>query len=146
CPTPRTGMEIVRFGDEEMVVVTAPEHPIAGLEEVGLRELERQPFIAFSDEITTRKLADQRLRGAGVNMDGAMSLAKIEAIKNLVEIGTGIALLPENTVRQEVREGTLSVVRLEELDRFRRPAGILVKQGRARRAAVRAFVEAMREY
>src|SRR5689334_12532752 len=29
CPTPRTGVEIVPFGDEEMVVITAPEHPFA---------------------------------------------------------------------------------------------------------------------
>jgi DNA-binding transcriptional LysR family regulator len=72
-----------------------------------------------------------------------MAFDNIETLKNLVEIGSGVALVPEDTVRQEVREGTLARVPLAPSDAFRRPAGMLVKSSGTRRAVVRAFVEAI---
>jgi DNA-binding transcriptional LysR family regulator len=143
CPTPRTGIEIAPFGEEAMVFICAPEHPLAQKAHVSLRQLAGQPFIAFADDIPTRRLIDAHLSAARVNVRIVAAFDNIETIKNLVEIGSGVALVPENTVRQEAREGALTVVPLAPKDVFRRPAGRLVKQSRSRRAAVRAFVEAM---
>ncbi len=157
CPSPRSGVEVVPFGEEEMVVICAPEHRFGErvsrgdaegarreLPRLPLRGLEGEAFIAFADEIPTRKLTDERLRAAGVHVRIAASFDNIETIKNLVEIGSGVALVPEDTVRQEVREGALVAIPLAPADSFRRPVGILLKRTRTRRAAVRAFVEAMR--
>jgi LysR family transcriptional regulator, transcriptional activator of the cysJI operon len=144
CPMPRLGIEVLPFSEEEMVLICAPEHILAWRMDVRLKELSGKPFIAFQDNIPTRKLTDERLREAGVEVNIVTAVDNIETIKNLVEIGTGIALVPETTVRQEKREGTLAVVPLHPNDAFKRPAGILLKSGRTRRAAVRAFVEAMR--
>ncbi|HZT42705.1 MAG TPA: LysR family transcriptional regulator [Chthonomonadaceae bacterium] len=144
CPTPRSGIEIAPFGEEAMVFICAPEHPLARKQKIPLRQLEGQPFIAFADDIPTRKLIDAHLSAASVNVRIVAAFDNIETIKNLVEIGSGVALVPENTVRQEAREGTLAVVPLSAKDAFLRPAGLLVKKSRSRRAAVRAFLEAIR--
>ncbi|HZO88049.1 MAG TPA: LysR family transcriptional regulator [Chthonomonadaceae bacterium] len=143
CPTERSGVEIVPFGDEEMVVVCAPEHPFAQESKLRLAQLEGQPFIAFADDIPTRHLVDERLRAAGAKVHILMAFDNIETIKNLVEIGSGVALLPADTVRREVREGLLASVPLAPSDSFRRPEGLLVKKAGVRRAAVRAFIAAM---
>jgi DNA-binding transcriptional LysR family regulator len=143
-PMARTGIEIVPFGEEEMALICAPENPLARETEIPLTRLEEQPFIAFADDIPTRRLIDEHLRTAGVRVRTVMALDNIETIKNLVEIGSGVALVPEDTVQQEAREGALVVVPLAPADAFRRPTGLLVKQAGPRRAAVRAFVEAMR--
>lgn len=143
-PTPRAGIEVIPFGEEEMALICAPEHPLAGRPAVALHDLEGQPFIAFADDIPTRRLIDERLRAAGVKVQVVNAFDNIETIKNLVEIGSGVALVPEDTARQEAREGTLALVPLAPADAFQRPAGLLIKRSGARRAAVRAFVEAMR--
>src|SRR5579884_2801414 len=143
CATERSGVEIVPFGDEEMVVVCAPEHPFAQESKLRLAQLEGQPFIAFADDIPTRHLVDERLRAAGAKVHILMAFDNIETIKNLVEIGSGVALLPADTVRREVREGLLASVPLAPSDSFRRPEGLLVKKAGVRRAAVRAFIAAM---
>jgi DNA-binding transcriptional LysR family regulator len=143
CPTPRTGIEIVPFGEEEMAVICAPEHPFASLPEIRLTQLEGQAFIAFADDIPTRRLIDEHLHARNVKVRIGMAFDNIETLKNLVEIGSGVAIVPEVTVRQEAREGTLTVVPLAPEDAFRRPVGLLVKRAKTRRAAVRAFVEAM---
>ena len=73
-----------------------------------------------------------------------MAYDNIETLKNLVEIGSGVSLVPEDTVRREAQEGQLAAIPLVRQDVFQRPAGLLVKNSKVRRMAVRAFVEAMR--
>ncbi len=145
CPQARSGIEIIPFGEERMALICAPEHRLAIQPRARLSDLEDEPFIAFADDIPTRKLTDERLRAAGVHVRIVMSFDNIETIKNLVEIGSGVALVPENTVRQEAREGILTVISLTPEDGFMRPAGILIKPSILRRAAISAFVEAMKE-
>lgn len=143
CPTERNGIEVVPFSNEAISLICASEHPFARQSSVRLADLEGQPFIAFDDDIPTRGLIDDRLRHAGVKVRIIMAYDNIETLKNLVEIGSGIALVPEDTVRQEARAGQLASVPLVPEDSFKRPAGMILRSSKVRRAAVRAFVEAM---
>lgn len=144
CPSARRGLEVIPFAEEDMVVVCAPEHPLAREAQTTLARLDGEAFVGFADDIPTRRLVDEKLRAAGVRVKIVTTFDNIETIKNLVEIGTGLSLLPADTVRQEVRAGTLVAIPLAEMDTFTRPTGLLLKTTRARRGAVRAFVEAMR--
>ncbi len=145
CPTARRGLEIVPFAEEDMALVCAPEHPLAMKESVTLRELDGAAFLGFADDIPTRRLVDERLRAAGVRVRLTGTFDNIETIKNLVEIGSGVSLLPADTAQREAAAGSLAVVPLAPSDAFRRPTGLLVKAAGPRRAAVRAFVDAMRQ-
>ena len=144
CPAPRRGMEIVPFEEEEMVLICAPEHPLAGTDSVRLAQLEGAAFIGFADDIPTRRLVDEKLRAAGVRVRLSATFDNIETIKNLVEIGSGVGIVPADAVRQEERAGTLVAVPFAPPDAFRRPTGLLLRTGGTRRAAVRAFVDAVR--
>jgi len=143
CPTPKRDLEVLPFAEEGMVLICAPEHALAGEKEVGLKRLDGLAFIGFADDIPTRRLVDDRLRAAGARVKMVMTFDNIETIKNLVEIGSGVSILPVDTVRQEARTGTLVALPLLPADAFARPTGLLLKKTKARRAAVRAFVEAM---
>lgn len=145
CPAARRGLEILPFAQEPMAVICAPEHPLARQKEVTLRQLDGLAFIGFTDDIPTRKLVDAHLRAASVRVKMVTMFDNIETIKNLVEIGSGISILPADTVSREVREGALVVLPFKTADAFTRPTGLLVKTTKTRRAAVRAFVDAMRQ-
>ncbi len=144
CPASRTGIEVVLFGEEAMTLICAPEHRFAKRGEIDLTELDGEPFIGFADEIPTRRLIDERLKLAGVRVRLVNAFDNIETIKNLVEIGSGVALVPEDTARQEVRAGDLAAVKLSAGSAFLRPAGLLVKKTGSRRLAVDAFIRYMR--
>jgi len=144
CPLAKRGLEVVPFAEEEMVLVCAPEHPLAGAK-VSLRRLDGLAFIAFAADIPTRRLVDEQLQAAGVTVKIVSTFDNIETIKNLVEIGSGVSILPADTVRQEQRAGTLAAVPFATADAFTRPTGLLLKTTKTRRAAVRAFVEAMQK-
>ncbi len=77
-----------------MALVSAPEHPLARQTEVSLRTLDGLAFIGFADDIPTRRLVDERLRAAGARVKMVATFDNIETIKNLVEIGSGVSLLP----------------------------------------------------
>lgn len=143
-PTARTGIEILPFSEEAMALICAPEHPFARCKSVSLRQLEGQPFIAFEGDIPTRRLIDTHLRAAEIKVRVVAEYDNIETLKNLVEIGSGVSLVPEATVRREAQDGILASIPLTETDAFRRPAGMLLRLTGTRRAVVRAFVEAMR--
>jgi DNA-binding transcriptional LysR family regulator len=144
CPSARRGLEVIAFAEEQMVLVCAPEHSLAALSEVNLKQIDSLAFIGFADDIPTRRLVDERLRAAGTRVKIVSTVDNIETIKNLVEIGSGVSILPADTVRQEQRAGTLTAIPFTAADAFTRPTGLLLKKTNARRAAVQAFVEAMR--
>ena len=145
CPLPRRGLEIVPFAEAPMRAICAPEHPWATRSDVTLREFDDMAFIGFADDIPTRRLIDEHFRAAGVRVKMVMTFDNIETIKNLVEIGSGVSLLPADTVSREEREGTLVAIPLMPEDAFLRPTGLLVKTAKTRRKAVRVFVEAMQQ-
>jgi len=144
CPVARPGIDVIPFGEEAMALICAAEHPLARRQEIELTDLEGMPFIGFADDIPTRRLIDEHLRRAGVKVRLVNAFDNIETIKNLVEIGSGVALVPEETARHEARAGELAMIPLAPASAFLRPAGILVKRAGARRAAMSAFVSAVR--
>jgi len=144
CPSARRGVEMIPFADEAMVLICAPEHPFAAFERVSLAQLDGLDFIGFDMDIPTRRLVDDHLKIAGARVRIVTSYDNIETIKNLVEIGSGVSIVPADTVQQEVRAGALAAIPFAPEDAFQRPTGLLLRRSGARRAAVRAFVAAMR--
>ena len=143
CPAVKRGLEVVPFAEEAMVLVCAPEHSLAALGAVSLKQLDGLAFVGFAADIPTRRLVDEHLKSAGARVKMVSTFDNIETIKNLVEIGSGVSILPADTVRQEQRAGTLTAVPFVPAESFTRPTGMLLKKTTTRRRAVQAFVEAM---
>ena len=51
CPIAKRDLEVVPFAEEEMVVICAPEHPLAQGASVRLAQLDGLAFIGFADDI-----------------------------------------------------------------------------------------------
>ncbi len=145
CPSSKGGVDIIPFSTEEMVFVCAPEHPLANKTSIRLKDISQYPFVAFADDIPTRTLIDSKLWAAGARVEIVNAYDNIETIKNLVEIGSGVSIVPKSSITQSVRDGLLAEVPIVPRERFYRPTGIILKRNRSRRAAVLEFIEAMSE-
>jgi DNA-binding transcriptional LysR family regulator len=64
----------------------------------------------------------------------------IDTIKRFVEIGQGVAIVPEPAVQTEVRSETLSVVHIND-DRMLRPLALVHRKGKQLSPAAEKFVE-----
>lgn len=118
---PGRGLTVIPWRNQTMEVACRPDHRIARLRGrrrgVDPRDLARQPLVTFDRGLAVRREIDRFLRRHEVDVTIAAEFDNIENIKQAVEDGAGIAILPAHTVRQEVRRQALVSVP------FRLPAG-----------------------
>jgi LysR family transcriptional regulator, transcriptional activator of the cysJI operon len=143
-PVRRSGIEVIPFRDDQLVLICAPDHPLAKSRKVEISKLARNRFIAFERDIPTRRAIDRVLRQRGVPVEIVMEFDNIETIKRAVEIGAGVSIVPSQTVRGEVHSGTLVAVEMTGGD-LKRPLGILCKKGKERTQVMERFIEVLQE-
>ena len=142
-PSRRPQITVVPFRNDRLVLVCPPAHPLARHRQVSVRKLAGEPLVGYERDIPTRKETDRLLRRYGVEARYVMELDNIETIKRVVEIGTGVAILPEPAVRPEVKGKTLVAVQLSD-EVFTRPLGIIHRQGKHFSPAAEKFIEHLR--
>ena len=126
------------------VLICPPDHPLGKRKWVRLEDLAEFPFLALERGSTSRQLMDDAFRQAGLVPQMAMNLGGIEVIKRFVEIGLGVALVPQVTVGEETRQGRLAAVRVRGLGS--RAVGLVEHRGRRRSRTTEAFLEMLRDF
>jgi len=107
-------LELRPFHTEDMVLVTAPEHPFTKRPSVTMAEVAGQKLIMFDRTSSYYEIAQGAFLSSGVSLRELMELDSIEAAKKMVERGLGVALLPGSAVAREVEGGTLCVVKMKD--------------------------------
>ncbi|MES2460377.1 MAG: LysR family transcriptional regulator substrate-binding protein, partial [Armatimonadota bacterium] len=118
-------------------------HPLAAQDSVAVEDLNGLPFVAFDADIPTRHLIDDVLRAHGTAVCVVHAFDNIETIKRVVEIGLGVAIVPEPTVSREVRDGTL-LARPIAGESLTRDTGILLRKGRIISGGLSRFLDVLR--
>lgn len=98
-------------GGEAMLVVAAPGHRLAGRRVRHARMLEGERWIGFPSvpdehDSSGNVLARQLIR-AGLEAADVTLIDSLTAQKRLAQAGFGLALVPESSVRDELRQGAL---------------------------------------
>ncbi|HEY8994847.1 MAG TPA: LysR family transcriptional regulator substrate-binding protein, partial [Lacunisphaera sp.] len=139
-PQKRRQIEMIPFRNDRLVLITHPNHPLAKAPEVDLKTLSGYKFIGFDPDIPTRKAVDTIFRDNKLEITPVMEFDNIETVKRAVEIDHGIAIVPQATVQQELRQGTLAIVPFKGKE-FTRPLAILHRKGRVLTPAMKKFIE-----
>ena len=96
--------------EDELQVVCAPSHPLAGQQRLGLESLMEHPYISRELGSGTREVIDHYLQKAGFSPDSLnviMEASSPEALKGLVATGLGFAIMSRVTAEKEARLGDL---------------------------------------
>jgi DNA-binding transcriptional LysR family regulator len=110
---------------------------------VAFEELGGEQVVSFDSDLTIRREIDRALAAHNAEARVVMEFDNIETIKRAVEIGAGVAFLPEPTIAREVAAGTLAGVPLST-NELVRPLGILHRRGKELGVTVRRFIELLR--
>ena len=109
--TPGRDLTAIPWQRQLMVVACPPTHRFARMaaEQGGVRpaDLAHERFVAFDRELPVRREVDRFLRRYEVEVDVTAEFDNIETIKQAVDEGAGVAVLPEPTLRREVQRRTL---------------------------------------
>jgi DNA-binding transcriptional LysR family regulator len=114
------------------------------MERVTIDQLRGLDFIGFDRSLLIRKELDRYFQKHQVVVNVAVEFDNIETIKQAVEIGMGVSILPEPTVQKEIIAKSLVAVPLA-IRRLQRPIGIIHRQRKMFTPTITRFIELIRE-
>ena len=142
-PPRERGLQSVPLGDDELVMLMHPKHPLAKRDQVSMEELGRETVIAHNDPSPARErvLRLYEQRHASINIQ--VGLPSLDGIKRAVEMGLGVALLPRRCATAEIARGQLAAVKVPPL-RLPRSVRLIYRRTGEMSHAAEAFLEAAR--
>jgi DNA-binding transcriptional LysR family regulator len=115
---PVPGLVSTVVAREALIVVSAPDHPLARRKPVRPAELAGERWVAFRQGAareTFVQVLGRLLAAAGLDAPEIVPIDSLTAQKRLVEANLGIALLAESGVREELRRKMLGRINVPEL-------------------------------
>ena len=137
------GVQTIPLGGDEIVLLTAPKHPLAARRRVTLEEVGQEVVIAHNDPSPARDRVLRAYERKHTAINIQISLPSLDGIKRAVESGIGVALLPRRCALTEIARGHLAAVRVPELGAPRQVRLVFRKAGERSRAA-EAFLDVVR--
>ena len=139
-PEPRQGLTITPMPDDRLVLIAPPEHKFADRKKIKVAELDGEDFVLFERDVPTRKAMDKIFKTNNVEVKKVAEFDNIETIKRAVEVGFGIAIVPESAVIESKKAGTLAVVQMAE-KYWIRSVGVIHRTDRNLSIAAKKFLE-----
>jgi len=137
------GVHSVPLGEDELVMLVHPAHPLAHRRQMTMEELGRQTIIAHNDPSPARQRVLQLFEQRHAPINIQIALPSLDGIKRAVEMGLGVALLPRRCALTEIGRGQLCAVRVPEL-RLPRHVRLIYRRSGEMSHAAQAFLEVAR--
>jgi DNA-binding transcriptional LysR family regulator len=138
-PTRDARLEIVPIRKDTLVLICHPQHPLAKRKSVQAKMLRGEKFINYEADIPTRLALDKIFKQRRVKVQQVMQFDNIETVKRAVEIESGVAIVPQETITQEVANQTLAAVEFEN-GAYSRPLAIIYKKHKVLSPAIKQFI------
>jgi LysR family transcriptional regulator, transcription activator of glutamate synthase operon len=127
------GLEGVRLLDEELVVVAAPDHPLAQTKRVSAKRLAGEAWVAYGAESALR----DALLGLAPEGRVVAEANELETVRELTARGLGVTLMPRTVV--EAHRDRLAIRPLSPRQSL--PVSMLWRAGERPTPAAQAFRE-----
>lgn len=100
-------IEVQPWIADELVVFSAPGHPLAKASNISIEQLLQEPWILREKGSGTRETFDRALRNNHAKLNIRLELEHTEAIKRAVESGLGIGCISRLALKEAFRRGSL---------------------------------------
>jgi len=143
-PEPRRGLTITSMPDNRLVLIAPLDHKFAGRKKVKVTDLHSEDFVLFERDVPTRKAMDKIFKANNVEVNKVAEFDNIETIKRAVEVGFGLAILPEPAVIEAQKAGSLAVIQLAE-KYWVRSVGVIHRSDKNLSLAAQKFIQLLKE-
>jgi DNA-binding transcriptional LysR family regulator len=120
-------------------LIVSSQHPLSRFSHLSMEKLRNIPFIMLSPETAGRRFVDQLFKSLDITPQIIMELSSSEEVKRMVELNLGVAIISKLSVVNELRLGTLKMIKVSELD-ITHPVGVVYKSGRYLNSAMQQFL------
>ena len=133
-------LESIAVTTDELVLIVPPIHRLAKTREVSITDLGTESFVAHNAPSPYRQQVLQAFATHKTPLNIVVELPSLEAIKLLVERGSGVALVPRLSAESEIAAGTLCGLSVKEM-RLGRCLNIIYRRNSELSHAAKAFLE-----
>jgi DNA-binding transcriptional LysR family regulator len=98
---------------DQLVAIVPPNHPLAQVKEVSVKELVSYPYISREEGSGTREVINEYFNQANLSfydLNIVMELGSPEAIKGAVASGMGVSILSRAAIQKDLQLGLLKEV------------------------------------
>ena len=116
APVNNKNLVVEKCRMDQLVVIVPPGHDLANESLISLEKLIQHPFICREEGSGTREVMIEHMNDEGLNtndLNVAMELGSLEAIKGAVEAGMGVSILSRATISKELKLGSLIAINLD---------------------------------
>ncbi len=137
------GLLEVSVGSDELVLLMAPTHPLAGRKQVSMEDVAGEPVVAHNDPSPARERVLRLFEDKHISLNMVIALPSLDGIKRAVELQLGVALLPRRCAVTEIASGRLVAVPVVGISRKRQLTLVCRKAHRSH--AANAFLAVAQE-
>jgi LysR family transcriptional regulator, low CO2-responsive transcriptional regulator len=110
-PSRQTPVESTLLGDHPLVIIAAPDHPLAGRKQISKQRLAEEAFLVREPGSGTRTSLELFLSDIPGRLDNlGTEFSSNETIKQAVMAGMGVAFISAHTIAMEVEIGRLAIL------------------------------------
>ena len=141
-----TSREVVAlpWRNEEMVVAIEPTHRLAKRKSVPPSALAGETFIGFDDDLPIQSQIDRYLREHKVTVEVALRFDNIQMIKEAVAHGSGISIMPQRVMLDDLRQRRMVALKLDPPELYR-PVRIIHRRKKVFGEAAGGLLALLRE-
>ncbi|MGD8190016.1 LysR family transcriptional regulator [Brevibacillus ginsengisoli] len=109
-PQTHPDLESVSLHEEELVMIASPDHRLSKAQIVKPEDFAGETLIVTEPGCSYRLMLETVLRESGTRPETSLEFGSLEAIKQCVAYGLGIALVPRIAVHEDVDKGKLIIL------------------------------------
>jgi DNA-binding transcriptional LysR family regulator len=133
-------LDVIGWCDDELVVFCASNHPLAKRAALDDDDLRGALWVVREPGSGTRQAFEHAMHGILSDLQIALELQHIEAIKSAVETGMGVGCVSRRALAEAFRHGTLAACNVPGRN-FRRQFCFVLHKQKHKNAAIQTWLE-----
>lgn len=102
------------FMENHLVIIAPPDHMLANVKKIPLKQLEQETFLVREPGSGTRDAMERFFEERDIHLTTGMEIGSNEAIKQSVQAGLGLGLISQDTIEMELALKRLIILNVEE--------------------------------
>ena len=138
-PKARPGLRAITLWKERLVLIMSQNHQLKGKRPIEIAQLEGHRFVGLTPDIPTRQHLDKVFKKEAIKISYLAEFENIETVKAAVEAEQALAIIPETSARQEIKQGVI-LSRQITAERLWRPMGAITRRPLPEKASLLEFL------
>lgn len=138
-PVPDKRLTTVQIHRDEVVMIVAPQHPLAKVKSVTLAQAGEYPLL-LPKAGRTRDAIEQLFDDRHIKTTISMELDSSELLKRFVAADVGVGFIARSNVQEDILAGVLAAIPISDAQ-IRRDLALVFRKDKALSRAALAFIE-----